>query len=143
MTLAELLYAINDLAIKQKIINFAAAGADMYVLNSETIKDYPVLFTSPTGTHIVKENSTRFAVTIYYFDRLLTDSQNDIDVMSTSVEELKNLIRGISNIPGVVGIDEEWALENFVETEAFNDRIAGSYATLVIEVVNNTICYEN
>lgn len=143
MTLAELLYAINDMAIQEKIINFAATGPDLYELNSETIKDYPVMFTSPTGTHTVEENSTTFSITIYYFDRLLNDSQNDIDIMSTAVEELKNIVNGIKYIDGVMGVDSVWDIDNFVETEAFNDRIAGAYATLRIEVLNNTLCHED
>ncbi len=84
MTLENILYAITELGIKQKVINFAAAGADIYAaLNGITIKDYPILFVSPTGSHTVGENTTQWSITLYYLDRLLDDSSNDVGIICT------------------------------------------------------------
>ena len=142
MTLQELLIAIEELGTREKIINYATAGADIYALNNNTVKDYPALFISPTGTHYIGINSTRFSITLYYFDRLLNDSENEIGILSVAIEELKNLVKGIEQIPGVVNVQDEYQCVNFTETEAFDDRIAGAYCTIDIEVLNNTICYE-
>lgn len=141
MTLENLLYEISHLAIGQKIINYSAAGTDIYVLNGQTIKDWPVLFSSPTGTQYVKENSTVFTITIYYLERMLSDLSNDVNVISVSIEQLKNLINGIKQIQGVMSVEDEYEVVGFTETEAFNDSVAGAYATIKVEVVNNTICY--
>ena len=141
MTLENLLYEISRLAIGQKIINYSAAGTDIYVLNGQTIKDWPVLFSSPTGTQYVKENSTVFTLTIYYLERMLSDLSNDVNVISVSIEQLKNLINGIKQIQGVMNVEDEYEVVGCTETEAFNDSVAGAYATIKVEVANNTICY--
>lgn len=142
MTLQTLLYHISDVAISQTLINFTAAGTDIYSLNGMTVKDWPVLFISPTGSHTVKDNTTEFSLTFYYLDRLLTDSSNDLDILSVSIEQLKSILRLVAKIDGVVTVDSEYQITNFTETESFNDRVAGSYATVVVEVLNDTICPE-
>ena len=140
MTLQNLLYKISEIAIAQDIIHFAAAGTDIYALNALTIKDWPVLFTSPTGSHNVKENTTEFSLTFYYLDRLLEGNSNELDILSVSIEQLKSLLKIIAQIDGVVNIDVEYQITNFTETEAFNDRVCGAYTTVMVEVVNDTIC---
>lgn len=140
MDLRTLLNEITKTAINQKVINYAAAGTDIYQLNARKIDAYPVLFVSPTGNHLVEKNTTTFEITLYYFDRLLEDNSNDIDIYSTSVEQLKNLIIWIADIEGIVEIQDGYNITNFSEVETFNDRIAGSYTTIQIEVINDTIC---
>lgn len=142
MDLEKLLYAICDVAIQQKCANFAAAGADIYALNAMTIKDWPVFFISPTGTHTALRDTTEFTLTIYYMERLLDSNVNDVTILSVAIEQLKNLVRHISELKEVVGVDEQYELYNFVETEAMNDRVAGAYATIRVEVINDTICPE-
>jgi len=140
MTLKYLLNEISKTAIRQKCINYAAAGSDIYQLNALRVDSYPVLFTSPTGNHTVNENTTTYEVTIYYLDRLTEDNSNDIDIQSTAIEQLKNMVRWIAVFDGVVSVSEEYQITNFIETEAFNDRIAGAYCTIEIEVLNNFTC---
>lgn len=140
MDLKTLLNEIAKIAIAQKVINYACAGTDIFQLNGRKIDAYPVLFSSPTGNHLVEKNTTTFEITLYYFDRLLEDNSNDIDIYSTSVEQLKNLIIWIADIEGIVEIQDGYNITNFSEVETFNDRIAGSYAIVQISVVNDTTC---
>lgn len=140
MDLKTLLNEIARTAIEQKCINYSAAGADIYQLNVKKIDGYPVLFISPTGNHSVSQNSTSFQLTLYYFDRLAEDDVNDTDILSAAVEQLKNIVRHIIDIEGVIYVSETYSITNFIETQAFNDRIAGAYTTINVEVVNNTIC---
>lgn len=140
MDLKTLLNEITKTAINQKVINYAAAGTDIYQLNARKIDAYPVLFVSPTGNHLVEQNTTTFEITLYYFDRLLEDNSNDIDIYSASIEQIKNLVRWIADIENVVSVADGYNITNFNETESFNDRIAGSYTTIQIEVINDTIC---
>lgn len=141
MTLQKLLYEIAQLAIAQKAVNYTAAGADINTLNTGTIDSWPVLFTSPTGSHTVTDNTTKYTITLYYLERLLNDNSNDVDIMSVAIEQLKNITNGIKEIDGVVGIDDNYNITNFIETEAFNDRCAGAYCTIYVTVINDTICY--
>lgn len=141
MTLKQLIKEIGDMAIKQKLINYSAAGTSIAQLNPMSIDWYPVLFQAPTGNHQVRENTTIYQITLYYIDRLLEDYSNDIDIFSTGIEQLKNLVNGIKFIDGVVDVRTDYIIRNFADTEKMNDRLAGAYMTISIEVVNNTLCF--
>lgn len=140
MTLKYLLNEISRTAIRQKCINYAAAGSDIYQLNVLRVDSYPVLFISPTGNHTVNENTTTYEVTIYYLDRLTEGNFNDVDIQSVAIEQLKNMVRWIAVFDGVVSVSNEYQITNFIETEAFNDRVAGAYCTIEIEVLNAFTC---
>lgn len=142
MTLQTLINEISKLAIRQKCVNEALGGTDIYTINGMTMREYPLLFASPTGGHRFNGNTTEYTITLYYLGRLLDDFSNDITLLSTAVEQLKNIIYGIGTIKGVVGVEENYDIVNFTETEAFDDKLAGAYATIRIEAVNETICYE-
>lgn len=140
MTLEDLLYKIGETAIKNKIINFSAVGGDVYDLNVENIKDYPVLFASPTGTHQVRENTTEYEVTFYFLDRLLSDDVNDVQIFSTAIEQLKLILTMVENIKGVLDVTDDYEIQNFTETERMNDRVAGAFATVKIMIQNMSGC---
>ena len=142
MTLKQLITYIGDMAIQEKLVNYSASAGSIAELNPLTIDLYPVLFITPSGDHYINENTTVFTLTLTYIDRLLEDSSNDIDIYSTSIEELKNIIRGIRLIDGVLDVEEEYVIRNFTNTEALNDRVSGSYATIRIRVDNQTVCWE-
>ena len=141
MTLKQLCEAISDLALEQKCIHYAQAGTSIYQLNPKTIEDYPVLFIAPTGDHLIRDNNTTFQITLTYLDRLTEDSINDIVIYSAAVEQLKNLIRGIEGIEGVIKVEDEYSITNFADTESFNDRLCGAFTIVGITVLNNGICY--
>lgn len=140
MTLEDLLYKIGETAIKNKIINFSAVGGDIYDLNVENIKDYPVLFAAPTGSHEVRQNTTDYEVTFYFLDRLLSDSVNDVQIFSTAIEQLKLILNMVGNIKGVLDVSDDYDIQNFTETERMNDRVAGAFATVNITVQNTSDC---
>lgn len=140
MTLENLLYNIGRTAIRNKVINYSAAGSSIFELNAETIVDYPMLFISPTGNHEVRINTTDYEITLYYLDRLLRDSANDIQIFSTAVEQLKLVMRMIENIEGVVEVSDTYNISNFAETEKMNDSVAGAFCTVTITVINVSEC---
>ena len=141
MTLKELITNIGNMAIQQKLVNYFAAGSSLYSLNPENINFYPALFLSPTGNHQAYDNTTRYSITLYYIDRLLQDNSNDIDIYSSAIENLKNLVLGIASIDGVVETDRNYIIRNFNQ-EQMNDRLAGAYATIEIVTLNETECFE-
>ena len=141
MNLKNLIDEIAKLAIYQKCINYSAAGTSIYQLNPKAVKEYPVLFQSPTGQHLVTTNYTTYVITLYYLDRLTEDGINDIDIYSAGVENLKNLVRGIEGIEGVVKVENDYRITNFADTESFDDRLAGAYCTIEVVTLNNEICF--
>ena len=140
MTLKNLCNAISQLAINEKIINFAAAGTSLYSLNPKNIENYPVLFSSPTGDHLVEENTTTYAITLFYFDRLSEGDDNDLDIYSAAIEQLKTLIRKIEKLEGVLKVQDGYSITNFADTETFDDRLAGAYAEVRIITNNLFLC---
>lgn len=137
MTLKHLITAISELAIREKLINFSAAGNSIYQLNGMNIDSYPVLFCSPTGRHLVREATTYYEITLFYIDRLTEDYSNELDVYSSSVEGLKNLILKINSLGGVLSVESNYNITNFQETERMNDRLGGAYATIRILTAND------
>ena len=142
MTLQALMNLIARFGIQNKIINYSAAGSDIYAINGMTIDAYPILFCSPTGTHNIEKDTTTYEITLYYLDRLLGDSSNEMDILSTSIEALKNIIWGIERMDGIVDVSEVLPIRNVTETEAFNDKLAGAYCTFQIQVLNAYTCPE-
>lgn len=142
MTLKTLIEKIAKLAIEQKCINFSMAGTSIYQLNPQKVDAYPVLFQSPTGDHLVNDNTTTYQISLYYLDRLTSDAINDIAIYSAAIENIKNLVRGIAEIEGVVKVYDDYRITNFNDTESFDDALAGAFTTIDVVTLNNEICYE-
>lgn len=142
MTLQNLIDTIARFGIQNKIINCSMAGSSIYDINGDTIDGYPLLFTSPTGTHRVERDTTTYEITLYYLDRLVQDRSNEMNVLSTAVEALKNIIWGIANLDGIVDVTESLNIRNVTETEVFADAVAGAYVTFEVKVLNAFTCPE-
>lgn len=142
MTLEYLMQAIGEIAVHNNLVNYYLAGGSVYEVNAEDVKEYPLVFLSPTGEHTVRESTTRYTLTIFYMDRLWDDSSNDTQVTSNAIEALKNLYRQIPQIQWVTDVQEEPRLRIFAETEKMADRVAGAYMTLWCDVLNPSVCPE-
>lgn len=142
MTLETTLYNIGEIAIKNNLCNSYYAGGSLYELNSEIIDCYPLIFLTPAGDHIARENVTRFSVTIYYIDRLWDDDRNETDICSAAIETLKNIKRQLPYLDWVANVEENPSIRLFTETERMSDRVAGAYMTIYLDVLNASTCPE-
>lgn len=140
MNLQELCKKLGEMAEAQELVNFSAAGASLGELNPLQVEWYPLFFIIPSGTHTVKDDTTRYDLTLYYIDRLLEDNTNTIDIFSSSIENLKNILIGARSIPGVVDVEDTYTIRNFMP-EKMNDRVAGAYAQVHITCENATVCF--
>ena len=140
MTLQDLLYKISRYAIKEPAVNYAAAGRSLFELNPSTIKDYAVVFASPTGNHTWDGDITTYTITLFYLDRLLADNSNDISIFSAAIEVLKDIVRALRNDSDIVEVGDNINFINFTETERLSDRVCGAYCTVEISVLNATSC---
>lgn len=140
MTLDSLIKTIGQLAINNKLVNWYGGGGSLYEINSLDIKDYALIYVSPTGNHTATANYTEYQLTIFYMDRLMDDNSNDVQIFSTGVEVLKHLVREIGNLNDVLSISNSYTIQNFTETEKMSDRCAGAYATLNVTVMENYSC---
>lgn len=90
------------------------------------------------GTHRYLENQTWYNFNLIYIDRLVDNLEsNKIEVQSTAIEVLKNIIKEVC---GEEDIDRtEVALDTF--TERWNDLTAGAFANVSFVVMDDD-CYE-
>ena len=142
MTLETTLYNIGEIAIKNNLCNSYYAGGSLYELNSEIIDCYPLIFLTPAGDDIARENVTRFNVTIYYVDRLWDDDRNETDICSAAIETLKNIKRQLPYLDWVANVEEDPSIRLFTETERMSDRVAGAYMTIYLDVIKASTCPE-
>lgn len=141
MTLLTLCKEIGEMAKAQKLVGFSAAGASLAEINPLEIAHYPLFYIIPAGTHTIYEDTTRFDLVLYYVDRLLEDNSNTIDIFSSAIVNLKNILIGARDIPGIVDVEETYTARLFVP-EKLNDRLAGAYANVRITVENDSLCME-
>lgn len=141
MTLQQICKELGEMAKAQELVNFSAAGSSLGEINPLQIDFYPLFFIIPSGSHTVMENTTRYDLTLYYVDRLLEDNTNTIDIFSSAIENLKNILIGARSIPGVVDVEDTYTIRNFLP-EKLNDRLAGAYAQVRITCENDTVCME-
>lgn len=142
ITLERLLNNLCQLAVGEKLVNYAASSASFNTINNLTVTDYPVIFIQPYGQHTYTEERTTYSLNIYFLDRLLSDDTNDIAVYSTAIEELKNYIKLIRLEDYVLRVDDYITFENFVDTHGKSDRCAGCVARVRITTPNNSTCHE-
>ena len=141
MTYLELATYICRKAIGSKFFNFAAEG-DVYDLNDKTLRDYPALLVSGVGPHTQVGSTMRYRISLFYFDRLVSDDNNSSQIYSLGIEVLRNLINDIKNSQYVLNVSDEIQYVPFsgVETQVLSDRTVGVYATLDITVKTETNC---
>lgn len=140
MTLFELMKQIGEMGKAQGLIKYSGGGASLGEINPLQVNYYPLFFIIPSGTHTVKDDTTRYDLTLYYIDRLLEDNSNTIDIFSSSIENLKNILIGAREIPGVADVEDTYTIRNFMP-EKLNDRVAGAYAQVRITCENETVCF--
>lgn len=129
MTLKEVLDKLNEIAIKQPEINEIIDDGNIYHLNEKRNAKYAV-FCAVQNIHTADlENATNtFQFWLYYVDRLTSDKDNKIEVQSTAIECLKNILRTFSK-----ETDAEYAgLEFHMFTDSFDGLCAGAYASIGI-----------
>lgn len=134
MQLELLLNELCELAIRNNLVNYAAAGGSIYELNAETIKDYPFIFVSPTDDIEVGQSTITYGFTIFYCDRLLADATNDTQIYSVGVSTLKNFLRQVQDLSYVVNVSD-YNVRIFSETHKMADYLNGAYARVRITVL--------
>ena len=138
MTLKQVIDKFNEIALKQPTISTIIPGGDIYELNKDRNVKYGV-FCATQGTHTadLDNGNTTYNFFLYYVDRLKSDESNKIEIQSTALETLKNILHTF-----IQETDSELSKCDFqVFTESFAAVCAGAYATISIIVEDNN-CIE-
>ena len=139
MTLKQVIDALNTIALSQPDVNDYIKSGNVYDLNSDRAVNYSV-FCCTQGTHSYDYDNglNTFNFILYYIDRLQSDGDNKVEVQSTAIETLKNVIRTFSK-----EYDVEISNSSFeVFTQSFSALCGGAYTTVSI-VVDDENCLES
>lgn len=137
MTLYELIQIIEDVAIAQPSVQMVVEN-DVYRLNEIADARYGV-FAFTQGAHAVTADNDliTYNLTLFYVDRLADDNSNQIEVQSTGVMVLDNILMTLSERGVVVG---DYSLQPF--NQRFADMCAGIYASVALSVPRTATCPE-
>ena len=136
MTLYEVIKAIEAVAAKQPGVKTIVRN-DIYRLNAMPDVKYGVFaWLQEEHTFSVDSGLQGFAFTLFYADRLTNGGANEVDVQSTGVEVLQNVIRELADA-GIVGAGDV-AIRTF--NERFSDACAGAFARVRFEVPVGWLC---
>lgn len=138
MTYATLVNIIEQVAQQQHAVAMVVPD-NIERLNHVQNARYGAFVWQPGQASTSMDNDLiRYNFTLFYADRLVEDKANEIEVQSTGIEVLGNVIRTLSDVLGG-GIDS-WTLDTFSERLA--DVCAGAYASVAISVPVTTTCAE-
>lgn len=129
MTLIEIINGFNEIAQKQPAIKGVIKSGNIYDLSENRNAKFST-FCVTQGTHStnIVEGYTTYNLFLYYVDRLKSDESNKLEIQSTGMEVLKNVLRTFSR-----NYDTEITTSDFqVFTERFSELCAGVYATVSI-----------
>lgn len=76
-----------------------------------------------------------FNFTLFHVDRLTFDKGNEIEVQSTAIETLENILRGIAAYGIMAG---EYTFRTF--NQRFSDDCAGAFCVVSLEVPKDGVC---
>lgn len=135
MTLLEVIKNIEWVASQQPVIHSIVRN-DVFRLNALPDARYSV-FAWLQGEHraALEADLLTYAFTFFYVDRLTFDKGNEVEIQSTGIETLENILRVLAE-HGIVAGDHSFRTFN----EKFADECAGVYCTLTLEVPKDTMC---
>lgn len=137
MTLAQVIARMEAVALAQPSVRSVVRN-DVFRLNAIPDTRYGV-FAFTQGQHRVNLSSdtVTYSFSLFYVDRLTEDAGNEIEVQSTGVSTLANIIRTLADDFGVL----DWTVDTF--NQRFKDLCAGAYASVAIEIPMDYTCSDD
>ena len=140
MTLQDTINTIVSIAKTQPNIRTVILD-DIYRLDAMPNAKYCV-FGVTQNTHRWADNMLQISLNLYYIDRLTTDSHNELQIQSTGIEVLQNIISAFVEKCNLSVYNSIVEFHTFIQK--FSDLTAGAYATLSFEIPTaSTDCFED
>lgn len=135
MNLWQVIRAIEQTAAKQPPVNTVVRN-DIFRLNASPVVKYST-FAWLQGEHRVQEDSDliEWSFTFFYVDRLTENRDNEIQIQSTGIEILENVLRGLEEAGIFAG---EHTFQTF--NQRFADECAGVFCRVTLETPRDGIC---
>ena len=143
MTLKQFIEILEATAAKQAAVA-QIVPQDVYRLNQIPDAKYGAFAWLHSGSgheETIGAATRTLRFTLFYVDRLTEDKGNQLDIQSTGLETLSNILRTIVYEHGdAVEIPTAVTYHPFLER--FTDECAGEFADVAFEVDVNDICEE-
>ncbi len=138
MTLLETIKTMEVIASKQPSIKMVVEN-DIFRLNAKADARYGV-FAFVQGEHstAIDTNVITYAFTLFYVDRLKNDRSNQIEIQSTGIQTLDNILRTLDEM----GVFVETGYSFQVFNQRFVDDCAGVMCRVSLSVPLTGICSE-
>lgn len=135
MTLFQAIRIIERLAAEQPGIGTVVRN-DIFRLNSSPVVQYGA-FAWLQGEHQTTAESglITFNFTFFYVDRLTADKGNEVQVQSTGIDTLDNILR---TLPDYGLYPTSYNFRTF--NERFSDECAGVFCTVGLEAAKEGLC---
>lgn len=138
MTLYELVKQIEEVASAQPSVRLIVEN-DIYKLNDCADALYGVFaFTQNEHSTSAESDVITYNFTLFYVDRLLDDESNLIEVQSTAIQVLDNILSFLNDGGVAVG---DYTFQPF--NQRFADICAGVYTNVALSVAKDGDCAED
>lgn len=139
MTLQQVIKVIEVLASNQPAVNMIVRE-DIFRLNAAPDARYGV-FAWLQGQHTgaIDDGLVRYRFDFFYADRLTEDLGNQVEVQSTGIEVLTNIIRQLDD-HGITA-EGDYAFRAF--NQRFHDECAGVFCEVTLAVPVGSACPES
>ena len=136
MTLLDVIRIMEKAASMQPAVKMVVRN-DIFRLNTYADARYGVFAWTQQQHASVNEDMIRFSFSIFYVDRLTFDQGNQVEIQSTGIEVLGNIIRTMEDagcFPGTA------TFTTF--NQRFLDECAGVFCNVSFEVPTASVCPE-
>lgn len=130
MTLFETINLINQVAQSQPNINSIVKTGDVFDLNKDNFKQEYSAFCCQQNQHLQNGDFITYNFTLFYVDRLTDDSRNKIEIQSTGIITLGNIIRILQEQDLIFSNIDSITYQPF--TQRFEAECAGVYCNIGI-----------
>lgn len=135
MQLKNLVYTIEKICKRQPNVRTFWEG-DVYELNSMPSAEFGVMALTQQ-THRANSEYIDYGFTLFYIDRLTSDSTNKLDAQSHGIQVLKSVLTELEDL-GIYSASE-WEIHTF--TERFSQSCSGAYVQLTLRLDEDVCVY--
>ena len=137
MTLREVIRAIEAVAIAQPGIGMVVRD-DIFRLNACPDACYAVFgWTQGQHSGSAANDLMSWRFTFFYIDRLTENGRNEMEVQSTGIEVLRNVLRQLADM-GITA--DSWTFDTF--NQRFADECAGVFCSVTLYAPVSWTCPE-
>jgi len=130
MTLSEVIRAIEIVAKGQPSVNMIVRN-DVFRINSAPNVLYGVFaWLQREHRYEVETDTMHYSFTFFYVDRLTEDGSNEVEVQSTGISTLRNILQTLDDAD--IYVEDDYTFQTF--NQRFLDVCAGAYCNVTFSV---------